>query len=114
MKTQHYSVSFFSLGSGCQLEFQQITALKSQPDIISEHAIADFNGDGHLDLAFISTIYSGIRVLLGNGNGVFPIEVTSAQVGFRFPEKISVGDFDNDNKLDLVLIINEVKVQHIL
>jgi len=114
LKTQHYFIPFFLLGSGCRLEFQRITALTSYPDLITEHAIADFNRDGHLDLAFISTIYNRRRVFLGNGKGVFPTEVTSEADGFTFPEKISVGDFDNDNKLDLVLLINEVKVQHIL
>jgi hypothetical protein len=36
----------------------------------AERAVADFNGDGKLDLA----VHNGaaISVLLGNGNGTFP------------------------------------------
>ncbi len=79
--------------------------------IIREHAIADFNGDGQLDLAFISTIEKSMNVLLGNGSGLFHIERTSLQYEFYFPGKISVGDFNNDNKLDLVVMSDErVKV----
>jgi len=66
-------------------------------------AAADFDEDGHLDVA-IST-NSGTEVLLGDGKGGFgsPIQVLSLPA--QSPE-ILVGDFNNDGHQDLVLLAN--------
>jgi hypothetical protein len=34
-------------------------------------AVADFNGDGHLDLAVANQLTNNVSVLLGNGDGTF-------------------------------------------
>jgi FG-GAP-like repeat/Abnormal spindle-like microcephaly-assoc'd, ASPM-SPD-2-Hydin len=59
--------------------------------------IADFNGDGKLDLAMGG--YSGIQVVLGNGDGTFqsPIQVANDSA-----PGLAVGDFNADGKLDFV------------
>src|SRR5262249_6678833 len=60
---------------------------------------ADFNGDGHLDLATAN--YSGgtVSVLLGIGNGAFkPAQSYAVGTALR---AVAVGDFDGDDDLDL-------------
>jgi hypothetical protein len=57
-------------------------------------AVADFNGDGKLDIAFLT------GVVLGNGDGTF-------QAPIAYPQGVSaysfvVADVNNDGKLDLV------------
>ncbi len=68
---------------------------------------ADFNGDGNLDLVVFSTdpitqewSYS---VLLGNGDGSFQTPVFNPQNISTATQAYSivVGDFNNDNKLDI-------------
>jgi len=71
----------------------------------------DFNGDGNLDLAVLSTyVHEGVAhlsVLLGNGRGGFGAPIRS-----RLNEKIDSGsyvpvlaaaDFNGDNKLDIAV-----------
>jgi|GEM_PF-1702372 len=62
---------------------------------------ADFNGDGHLDLAVSNANDNTITVFLGNGNGTFGTGATYA-VGAS-PEVIVPGDFNEDGILDLAV-----------
>jgi uncharacterized protein (TIGR03437 family) len=68
-------------------------------------ALADFNGDGHLDIAlsvfdqvnFVGSWYA----LLGKGDGTFH---TPVQIPFQgaIPLSVAAGDFNGDKKIDLV------------
>lgn len=60
---------------------------------------ADFNGDGHLDLATTNAGDNTVSVLLGNPDGTFqPARTSAAGSG---PLSFAVGDFNQDGKLDL-------------
>jgi hypothetical protein len=63
----------------------------------------DFNGDGIPDIALAST--SSVIVLLGNGDGSFQAPLLSDLGGPAFGPTIvlTVGDFNGDGKLDLVV-----------
>jgi uncharacterized repeat protein (TIGR01451 family) len=63
--------------------------------------VADFNGDGKLDLAVANSGSNNVSVLLGNGDGTLkPSMNFSAGNG---PSAIAVGDFNGDGKLDLAV-----------
>ena len=62
--------------------------------------VADFNGDGKLDVA-VTDSSAKVYILLGNGEGTFGPPTTFA-VGSD-PDAIVAGDFNNDGKLDLAV-----------
>ncbi len=62
-------------------------------------AIGGFNGDGHADL--LSHSGANISVLLGNGNGGFSAEI-SRPAPLPGGPVLTVGDFNQDGKLDAV------------
>jgi hypothetical protein len=66
--------------------------------------VADFNGDGHLDIAVGShdPEEGPVSILLGNGDGTF-----QAAQNYHFggnPASLAVGDFNGDGHLDLAAI----------
>jgi len=76
-------------------------SLKSSPGVgYSPHsvAVADFNGDGKLDLA-VANDNNTASILLGNGDGTFTAGSRSG-VGSN-PISLAVGDFNGDGRLDI-------------
>ena len=73
-------------------------------------AVADFNGDGILDVATANTapdqdqtVYSNtVTISLGNGDGTFRTLGIGPTTGHR-PESVVVGDFNGDGKPDLAI-----------
>jgi len=61
-------------------------------------AVADFNGDGKLDLAVADTF--AVAILLGNGDGTFQPSTYNNTYG---GQSIAIADFNGDGNLDLVL-----------
>ena len=65
-------------------------------------ALADFNGDGNLDIAAVSKNDQTVAVLLGIGDGTFRDPVAyGAGVG---PAALAVGDLNLDGKPDLLIV----------
>jgi FG-GAP-like repeat len=62
---------------------------------------ADFNNDGHLDLASVNPWDNTVDVSLGDGQGGFG-DARQFGVG-EYPSSVAVGDFNEDGKLDLAV-----------
>lgn len=64
-------------------------------------AAADFNGDGHIDLAVADEGNNTVSVFLGNGDGTFRTG-TDYPTG-NSPVWVSTGDFNGDSVVDLAV-----------
>jgi FG-GAP-like repeat/Abnormal spindle-like microcephaly-assoc'd, ASPM-SPD-2-Hydin len=95
----------------CALALQQAgwaAAFKGAPTFPAHLApdaivVADFNGDGNLDIAIANRNSNDISVLLGKGNGTFSAQVKYSSGGTE-PVSIAAADFNGDNKPDLVVV----------
>lgn len=94
---------FAGLGNG----HFETTALRELPTFgpATGIALADFNHDGKLDVAFSTgptmlTVQAGVTVLLGHGDGTFGVPLVT--YGGADTRALAVGDFNRDGKLDVV------------
>lgn len=69
----------------------------------SSIAIADFNNDSHIDIVVSNNGTQTVGILLGFGNGSFDHPMTYSTGEGSGPRSIAVGDFNNDNKIDIVV-----------
>ena len=65
--------------------------------------LADFNGDGKLDLVVANRNDGTLTVALGNGNGTFGTPSTIALGSGTTPQDVVAADFNQDGKLDLAV-----------
>ena len=65
-------------------------------------AVADFNGDGRLDLAVANTSDNTVSIILAKPDGTYDSKVDYA-VG-NTPLQLVAGDFNSDGKMDLVVV----------
>ena len=79
--------------------------------------VADFNGDGKLDVATDNTSAGHVDVMLGNGDGTFGAP-TSFFAGVQGPSGLIEDDFNGDGRVDLGVVGGDVStsapVVHVL
>ena len=63
----------------------------------------DLNNDRFLDIVATKSAANSISILFGYGNGNFAHEITYSTGMNSSPRSISTGDFNNDNRIDLVV-----------
>ena len=85
-------------GNGLFVQGAQIP-VGTNPDAL---VVADFNGDGHLDIVVANQAANSVQVLIGAGTGAFAAK--SPQSAGSLPLFLGVGDFNNDGRLDIVAV----------
>lgn len=65
-------------------------------------AIADFNGDGKLDVVVANLNSNNVSVLIGNGDGTFPTRQDFNS--FNQPYGVYAMDFNNDGRMDFATV----------
>jgi hypothetical protein len=75
-------------------------------------AVADMNGDGHLDLVVANNFTSDIGVLLGDGTGNFTLKGNYMSVASG-PRGLTIGDFNGDGHPDVAVTLDHVAAAEI-
>ncbi|CAF1402668.1 unnamed protein product, partial [Rotaria sordida] len=98
---------FLGHGNG-SFEDQMIftTGIKSQPYSI---ALADLNNDTHLDIIVVNFNIHNIGIFLGHGDGSFEKQTSYSTGNNSYPISVAISDFNNDNKLDIVVASSQTK-----
>ena len=105
------------LGYAANLDNGTFGQLTIVPDAGSSAlAVGDFDGDGKLDLVIgdlsgHSGLVNRLSFMKGNGDDTFTagatIDFGPATTTGGFPRNILVGDFNHDQKLDLIVTVND-------
>ncbi|CAF3947819.1 unnamed protein product [Adineta steineri] len=99
----------------CKLQFRSISINTSDvPFDVQMFAVADFNNDNRADIVFTSNYHETLNILLINDNETFTVENIFQRANFLPKKDMEIGDFNNDNRVDLVFTINDADYVNIL
>lgn len=71
---------------------------------LSSVAVGNFNGDYHLDIVIANNGTKSIGVFHGNGDGIFATQTRYTMTDGSHPISIAIGDFNNDNRVNTVVV----------
>ena len=93
-----------------------ITSIAALNPHLNSLIFGDFNGDGKLDMAVAPNsrfngynVSNTVYVLVGNGDGTFQAPIVIGNVTpdqYTTTERIAAGDFNNDGKMDLFVVLD--------
>ena len=102
-------VLYLPLSTGCTLPppttDQRLTAGTGPGTVV----VADFNGDGRVDIAVANEKSGDASVLLGGGRGGFSAAPGSPFPVGHIPNDVTAGDFNRDGHLDLAFADHETQ-----
>src|SRR5207302_1676689 len=95
---------FYSLAPTCVIMLnptvQYSNRSSSHPQSL---AIGDFNNDSQMDIVVANPVADNVGVFLGYGNSTFASQITYSTGLSSLPHMVAIGDFNNDNRLDIVV-----------
>ena len=93
---------FLGNGDG-SFEAQKIYPVDSDshPEYIT---VNDLNEDNELDVVVVDSVNDRVHILLGDGNGSFAIITTYDGISESSPVSVGVGDINNNNQSDIVVV----------
>ncbi|UJR12441.1 hypothetical protein I4U23_016617 [Adineta vaga] len=91
-------ISTTTTKSACQLKFERISTSRDESFTITSHVIADFNGDGYVDLAFLGENSDDFYVMIGYGLIAEQQPIVIADINGDQHLDIGFGYIDNQMK----------------
>jgi uncharacterized membrane protein len=92
---------FLGFGNGTfSVQTTYSTGQNSGPEAI---AIGDLNNDSQLDIVVANYVSDNIGIFLGYDSGTFASVTTYSTGSNSYPCSVAVGDFNKDNRLDIVV-----------
>jgi hypothetical protein len=81
----------------------QTTYSTGYDSVPSSITVADFNNDNQVDIAVTNNGIGNLGIFFGHGNGTFVPQITYSTGIDSHPQQITVGDFNQDNQLDIAI-----------
>ena len=82
---------------------QEAYSTASDDSLPDSLAVADLNNDGLLDMVVANSGTNNIGVFLRSSNNTFANQMTYSTGSYSAPYAVAVGDFNNDERVDIVV-----------
>ena len=92
------------LGRKCEYRLRPTVQYSARDSSHSQSlAVADFNSDGQMDIAFVDPDANSVGILLGYGTGEFSPPIIYSTGVDSLPTCVVAGDFNSDGRVDIAV-----------